>query len=500
MCCVGFKMTNAATATEIGDQPGGRADELACGNRPRRSREVSVDIVAIAEAISVSMGCLLPAYIYAHEAGITINWFTTLQVGLVAAIIVHLCLRAWGMYDTMRMDAFPQRPLSLAAALVAACIAIAGLGLPIPARQPHVSVWYATWIALSFTLMVLIRMIAGEAFRRMTAEGVFDVRIAVFGAGSAARRVRDHIVQARNGVHFVGAFDDRTQAGRLNAEGVVVSGGLDELVALGRAEGVDRIVVALPGSASARIDHVIRKLDQLPVSIHVVTHIASDLVSMAPAHKVSAIGPIGLLDVKRAPLADWAPYVKRLEDVILGGLMLLISLPLMALIAIAIKLESRGPVLFVQRRRGLNQRIIPVMKFRTMRVLEDGFEIKQATEGDPRVTRLGRFLRRSSLDELPQIFNVLKGEMSLVGPRPHAVAHDDHYGGVLVGYVNRHQVKPGITGLAQVRGLRGETRTDDKMQSRVDTDLEYINAWSPWLDLKILGRTIVAVVRGCNAH
>ena len=141
-----------------------------------------------------------------------------------------------------------------------------------------------------------------------------------------------------------------------------------------------------------------------------------------------------------------------------------------------------------------------VIKFRTMRVMEDGAVVHQATRGDPRITWVGRFLRRSSLDELPQLINVLRGEMSLVGPRPHAVAHDDHYGGVLVGYANRHQVKPGITGLAQVRGLRGETRSDDKMQSRVDTDLEYITAWSPWLDMKILARTVLAVARGSNAH
>ncbi len=494
-------MSNAVTVGTVdSSQSGWEAGATSHKHRPRWSRKVAADLVGAAEAVAVVSGCLLPAFIYARAGEVAVNWTAILQVGLVAAIIVHLCLKSWGMYDTMSMEAFPSRPHCQIGALMIACLAILGLGLPLPARQPHVAIWYATWIMLSFTLMLLVRTLAVAAFARMTKAGLFDVRIAVFGAGAVARRARDHLMMADNGVHFVGAFDDRSAVGRLNPEGVAVAGGLDDLVALGRIEGVDRIIVALPASASDRIEHVARKLEQLPVSLHVVTHIVSDLVASAPAHKVSALGSIGLLDIKQAPLSDWSPHVKRFEDIVLGGLLLLATLPLFLIIALAIKLESQGPVFFTQRRRRLNQRVIPVLKFRTMRVMEDGPDVKQATWNDPRITRIGKLLRRSSLDELPQLINVLRGEMSLVGPRPHAIAHDDLYGGVLVGYVNRHQVKPGITGLAQVRGLRGETRSDEKMQSRIDTDLEYITAWSPWLDIKILARTVVAVLKGCNAH
>ena len=176
------------------------------------------------------------------------------------------------------------------------------------------------------------------------------------------------------------------------------------------------------------------------------------------------------------------------------------GLPLLLLCAVAIKLDSKGPVFFRQRRRGLNQKVIEVLKFRTMTVMEDGAEVKQATKDDPRITRLGRFLRRSSLDELPQLFNVIKGEMSLVGPRPHALVHDEHWGEMLETYANRHQVKPGMTGYAQVMGWRGETETPDKMRARVEHDLAYIANWSLGRDLKILVQTVRVVVRGENAN
>ena len=472
------------------------------GAAPRRwSRKVAADIIAIAECLAVVAGCLLPAFIYARAGGVPVKWLAIMQVGLMAAIIVHICLTGWRMYDTARMDSFPQRPSRLLLAMILACVALLGLGVPVPVSQPHILVWYTTWIMLTFTLMLFVRMVAQSVFARLSAAGRFDERVAVYGAGTVARRVRDHLVQARAGIQFVGAFDDHAiDTKRVNLEGLDLAGRLDDLVALARADGVDRIIVALPAIASSRIEMVARELEKLPVSLHVVTHIASNLINAGPAHKVRSLGPIGLMDVKAKPLADWAPIVKRAEDVLLGALCLLVTLPLFALIMLAIKLDSRGPVFFVQRRRGLNQQIIPVLKFLTMRVLEDGAQIQQATRDDPRVTRVGRLLRRSSLDELPQLINVLKGEMSLVGPRPHAIAHDEHYGEVLQSYAGRQQVKPGITGLAQVRGFRGETQTDDLMQGRVDNDLAYIKAWSPWLDLKILVRTVFAVVRGCNAH
>jgi exopolysaccharide biosynthesis polyprenyl glycosylphosphotransferase len=245
---------------------------------------------------------------------------------------------------------------------------------------------------------------------------------------------------------------------------------------------------------------VAKKLEPLPVSIHVVTHMSCDLVGEHAAHAVSSLGSVGLLDVKKKPLADWDPLLKRLEDYGLGALMLIAAAVLFPIIALAIKLDSPGPVLFRQRRRGFNQRVFDVLKFRTMSVLEDGGVVRQCAKGDPRVTRVGSFLRRTSLDELPQLVNVLRGEMSLVGPRPHAVAHDNEFGERSQLYALRHQVKPGLTGLAQVRGFRGATASEESLAGRVEQDVLYVRTWSLWLDMKILAQTFWVVASGRNAH
>jgi putative colanic acid biosynthesis UDP-glucose lipid carrier transferase len=191
---------------------------------------------------------------------------------------------------------------------------------------------------------------------------------------------------------------------------------------------------------------------------------------------------------------------KRATDLVLACAALLVLAVPMLLIAVAVKLTSKGPVLFRQRRYGLNGEEILVYKYRSMTVCEDGSEVTQATKGDRRITRLGRFLRSTSLDELPQLFNVLEGKMSVVGPRPHAVAHNELYRKLISGYMIRHKVRPGITGLAQVNGLRGETETIEKMRERVRFDLEYLSHWSPWLDLKIICQTIVVITRDKNAY
>jgi putative colanic acid biosynthesis UDP-glucose lipid carrier transferase len=206
------------------------------------------------------------------------------------------------------------------------------------------------------------------------------------------------------------------------------------------------------------------------------------------------------ISVCDTPFHGMDAVLKRTTDVALAGLALLGAAPLMVAIALAVKLSSRGPVLFRQRRYGLNGEQINVYKFRSMTVCEDGAVVTQATRNDCRITPLGRFLRRTSLDELPQLLNVLQGKMSLVGPRPHAIAHNEMYRKLISGYMIRHKVRPGITGWAQVNGLRGETDTVEKMSARVKFDIDYLNSWSPWLDLKILLRTVMLVVRDDRAY
>jgi Undecaprenyl-phosphate glucose phosphotransferase len=467
--------------------------------RSRWSRRVAVDLVGLFDALAVVVGAACPAAIYT-PAGVVGPWQPVVQTGLVAALIVAGCLRNCGLYETTALHALPLRPSRLIAALTIALLAVLGVGHPFAPGQPQLWSWYALWMSASFALLLANRLLARSVLARLTAAGRFHRRVAVFGAGVIARRVHDYLSNPALGITFVGVYDDRASPERVNPEGLPIAGRLDDLIAAGREDKIDQIIVALPQAADRRIADIVKKLEPLPVSVHIVTHIASDLVEGGPAHKVSSLGPVGLLDVKQTPLADWAPLVKRIEDYVLGALALVVTLPLFLVIALAIKLESPGPVFFVQRRRGFNQRVFSMLKFRTMRVLEDGSNIRQATRDDPRITPVGRFLRRTSLDELPQLVNVLKGDMSLVGPRPHALAHDEQWGELLVRYANRHQVKPGITGLAQVTGWRGEANTPDKIGRRIDHDLAYIGRWSLGLDLKILLMTLWAVVQGKNAH
>lgn len=493
----------SATSAPFTEQSSSSAPALPLQSQqsPRRlSRRIATDLVGFVDAAAVVAGSLVPALIYQQFGELAINWPRLIQSSLVMAAIVYVCLRNLGHYDATRLHALPVEPLRLLGALTVAFLASIGIGMPFAPGNAHLWVWYAAWGATSFMLLLNLRTLSKAVLARMTAAGTFDTRVAVYGSGVVARRVHGFLSNPSLAIHFAGLFDDRHDASRTDLDGPALTGRLDDLVEAARAGRIDQIIIALPQSADERTQQIARRLEQLPVSLHVVTHIASDLIDEGPAHTVSSLGPVGLLDVKPKPLADWSRFVKEAEDRILGPILLVIALPLMALIALAIRIDSPGPAIFRQRRRGLNHQTIDMFKFRTMHVMEDGAEVKQATRDDPRVTRVGRILRRWSLDELPQLFNVVRGDMSLVGPRPHAVAHDDEYGELIHRYANRHQVKPGITGLAQINGFRGETTTTDAMRQRLEQDLEYVGRWSLWLDLKILALTLLRGWSGKSAY
>lgn len=467
------------------------------------SRRVAVDVVGFLDVAGVLAGGLIPAILHARHGDATINFPMVTQAALLTALFCYLCFRHFGLYDIQRIHDLPVSPLRILAALGIAFLAALGLGMPFVSGSSDFWLWYCVWALVTTTSVFAIRLAARSVLGRMTSAGMFDARVAVYGFGRIASRLEGYLKDPAHAIRLVGVFDDRKSQTSRNphgAEGTTsIAGNLDDLMRLGRAGAIDQIIIALPQSADRRTAEIARRLEQLPVSLHVVTHIASDILDEGPAHGVSHIGPVGLIDVKTKPLGDWGRYVKTAEDYLVGGLALLCLAPLMALIALAVKLDSPGPVFFRQRRHGLNRRVIEVLKFRTMSVMEDGADVKQATADDPRVTRLGRFLRSSSLDELPQLVNVLRGEMSLIGPRPHALVHDDHFDELLEGYANRHQVKPGMTGWAQVHGFRGPTEHEFKMRARVEHDLWYIDNWSLWLDLRILAMTVLVGLRHKNA-
>ena len=274
-------------------------------------------------------------------------------------------------------------------------------------------------------------------------------------------------------------------------------GSMDDLIQKVRACEIDSVYIALPLRNELRIKELLKQFADTTVSVYVMPDMfISELMNTCWID----LGGIPLVSVYETPFYGLSGWVKRVEDFILGCLILLLISPLMMAIAIAIKATSPGPVFFKQRRYGLNGEVVWVWKFRSMTTCEDGKNVPQAKKGDARITPLGAFLRRTSLDELPQFFNVLEGSMSVVGPRPHAVVHNEQYRKLIMGYMLRHKVKPGITGWAQLNGWRGETDTLDKMQKRVDYDLEYIQNWSLWFDLKIVFLTVLYGFSGKNAY
>jgi Undecaprenyl-phosphate glucose phosphotransferase len=272
---------------------------------------------------------------------------------------------------------------------------------------------------------------------------------------------------------------------------------LAEVIDLARAEAIQDIYLLIRWEHHRTIDGILDALAVLPISVHLVP---DETAARFLNYPVSNIGETWTAELRRPPLTRVERCAKRCFDFALATAGLLALLPLMLVTAVLIKFDSRGPVFFLQKRNGFNGQAFDIFKFRTMHVLEDGAAVKQATRNDPRVTRVGRWLRKSSIDELPQLFNVIRGQMSLVGPRPHATSHNSEYEKSIANYAFRHHVKPGLTGWAQINGYRGETRHVEQMRQRVEHDLWYINNWSPWLDLRIVLQTIVVALRQETAY
>jgi len=341
--------------------------------------------------------------------------------------------------------------------------------------------------------------VMGRIFLRLLRKGGRNSKSAVIvGAGDLGVALADRISEADwMGLKLIGFFDDKPVEGTETIHGLPLLGCCEDVCAYVRDHSIRHVYLSLP----MRAENVMRKLfDDLQDTTAAIFLVPDIFVFELMGAYQQDIRGLPVFSLCESPLNGPFGVVKRVEDVVLSILILLLIWPLMLLIAFGIKLTSKGPAIFKQRRYGLNGQPIKVYKFRSMSVCEDGGSIEQARPGDARVTRFGAFLRCTSLDELPQFFNVLQGRMSIVGPRPHAVAHNEQYRRLIRGYMWRHKVKPGITGLAQVSGWRGETDTLEKMQNRVECDLEYIRRWSVWLDIKIILLTIVRGFTGKNVY
>lgn len=336
------------------------------------------------------------------------------------------------------------------------------------------------------------RVVAGMSRSRSRCK-----RAIIVGCNEHGRQLAEEIAaHPMLGLDFAGYFDDRRGTAR-DPGGEPMLGRLTEVPEYVKRHDIQVLFLALPMASQPRILTLLDELRDTTASIYFVPDVfITDLIQA----RMDAIGRMPVVAVCDSPFSGFDGLVKRGSDIVLSLLILLLISPLLLAVALSVKLDSPGPVFFRQRRYGLDGKEITVFKFRSMRVCEDGAVVTQATRGDARVTRVGRFLRKTSIDELPQFINVLLGQMSIVGPRPHAVAHNELYRKLIKGYMVRHKVKPGITGWAQVNGCRGETETLEKMQARIDYDLEYLRHWSLGLDLYIIARTVLVVFNDAGAY
>jgi Undecaprenyl-phosphate glucose phosphotransferase len=349
------------------------------------------------------------------------------------------------------------------------------------------------WIAFTPVAMFAAHMLLPIVLPRVLASEGIQRTAVIAGAGSLGRKLAEQIERTPFlGVKVAGFFDDRSTDRLELGDDRKALGSVSQLAEYAKKNRVDMIYVTLPMASQPRIMKLLDELHDTTASVYFVPDIfIFDLIQ----GRMDTIGGIPVLAVCETPFCGMNGLVKRASDIVLASLILLLISPALLAIAAGVKLTSPGPVLFRQRRYGLDGREIVVYKFRSMTVSEDGAVVKQATKNDARVTPFGAFLRRTSLDELPQFINVLQGRMSIVGPRPHAVAHNEMYRKLVKSYMVRHKVRPGITGWAQVNGLRGETDTVDKMKARIEYDLDYLRHWSLRLDLHIIWRTIFVVFK-----
>ena len=451
---------------------------------------------AVIVAMSWLTGISYHLLVY-QEAGDSINY---LKVGLISAVIFVIPNVFRDEYSLPNFFLFRphlRRSIQLWNVTFVCLLALGFLA--------QITVVYSRgWILMFYGLTICVLLAFRYGYVRMTVFGsrtglISAQRIFLVGAG---RHVEDFVTRYRPrkfginivGCHFLTPLEAQA---RLEARGEALARDLEQVIAAARVLQPEAILLVMPWHDTDTIDRCAETLRQLPVELHLGPEHILDRFEQVQLLK---IGPISSLQLRRMPLSRLELLEKRASDLLFASVALLLLTPLLIMVAVLIKLDSPGPVFFLQRRLGFNQKPFQIIKFRSMRTCEDGPVVRQARKNDPRVTRIGRWLRRWSLDEVPQLLNVIKGDMSLVGPRPHALSHDHEFEQRISTYARRHNVKPGITGWAQIHGLRGETDTDDKMRRRVEHDLYYIDNWSVWLDLQILIRTVISPASYRNAY
>ncbi len=424
----------------------------------------------------------------------------TMTITVIGLLVYGFAAEVSGLYRPWRMETILRETKDTLIAWLPVPLALLAFWFFTKTSTQYSRVAAFGWFILAPILLCGLRVVVRIGLRILRAQGRNMRRVAILGCTKDAERLAESFENLPwLGLSLTGVFDDRSEKRRHVPKHprCKVVGNSEDLIRQCRQGLIDVVYVALPLRAELRTAGLLSVLADTTVTVYLV---ADFLYYSLLRAQWSQVGNIPVVSVHDSPFEGVVGWVKRMEDLVLGSLIVLLTAIPMICIAIAIKASSPGPVFFRQWRYGLSGRKIRILKFRTMKVCEDGPAIVQASKNDPRVTRVGRFLRRTSLDEFPQFLQVLSGELSLVGPRPHAVAHNEQYRALIHGYMLRHMVKPGITGWAQVNGWRGETAELEKMEQRVQHDLEYIRNWNLLLDLKIIFLTIFGAKKGRNAY
>jgi putative colanic acid biosynthesis UDP-glucose lipid carrier transferase len=462
------------------------------------ARAMSGDLLQFAEFAFVTAASIVVAVIY-HEyfLAVDFDFQRYAAAGLVGATGVTAILRRDGFYEFENLVSASRNMRGVIARWSLVVLGLIAFGFALKVSEDFSRRWLFAWAATGAAGLAGLRVLAAAMLKRTVRDGgVFTRRVAVVGKNALADRFKDLAEASDRAASVVGIYDVELRDAAATPA-FDLTGNLAALARAARNGDIDDIVICVPDARLEDMNALVRRLSILPVSIaicpneHWLTHTGGQIVK---------IGSAPLLSLYRRPLEGWGGFLKTLEDRVIGALALVLATPVLLLIALLIKLQDGGDVFFRQKRHGFNNAVFTIYKFRTMTVAEDGDNVKQASHHDPRVTPLGAILRRYSLDELPQLINVMLGEMSLVGPRPHALSHNHAYAQMIENYSGRHKMKPGITGWAQVNGYRGETSENELMAERVRYDLDYVDNWSVFFDLKILALTVVAVLFPKNAY
>ena len=461
-------------------------------------------LLRVTDLAVIGMLGLFIYFLYVHswdaseQSGYLSQYLTTI---LVALLIASALFQWMGVYAGDHLFSKRLNTDRTLSAWAVTCCALLLIAFSLKISDFYSRVWALSWFLSSFALLALGRVVLAEWIGRLARDGRFAKRTVILGAGDLGQRLASYLNEEGDPrTRVIGFVDDRQDRVPAEAEGYALLGDCTQLIHLIRQDRVDQVILALPWQAEFRLQELIRRLALTPVELR----LAPDMIGFGLHDRsFTQVAGLPMLHVLERPISGWSHVIKTIEDRVLASLALLFLAPLFLLIALAIKLDSPGPVFFIQQRQGFNGKQIWVRKFRTMyHHMTDHDASIATTRDDHRVTNVGRFLRRTSLDELPQFINVLAGEMSLVGPRPHALntmADGQNLEEVVEAYAARHKVKPGITGWAQINGWRGELDSIEKIRKRVEYDLYYIDRWSVWFDLKIIARTLLLILRDENA-